>query len=127
MTYGEMLVSPEHVRDYLKLSMCTQESEVFGVIWLTAKHSVICHEILFNGTIDGSAVYAREVVKHALKHNAAAAFIFHNHPSGNPEPSNADKLLTAKLKEALAIVDVRLLDHFVVGASVISFAERGYL
>lgn len=127
MSYGEVLESPEHVRDYIKLELCQLQHEVFGVIWLTAKHGVICHELLFNGTVDGSAVYAREVIKHALAHNAAACFIYHNHPSGIPEPSLADKQLTYKLKEALALVDVRLLDHFVVGKSIVSFAERGLM
>ena len=101
---------------------------MFSVIFLDNRHRVISFEIMFRGTIDGSSVYPREVVKTALKHNAAATIFAHNHPSGDPEPSKADESITQRLKEALALVDIRVLDHLVVGSSeIVSFAERGLL
>ena len=122
----ETLSNPATVREFLILRLCEHEREVFGVIYLDTRHRVIAVEDLFFGAIDGAAVYPREVVKSAMRHNAAATIIFHNHPSGVAEPSAADELLTGRLKSALALVDVRLLDHIVVGgATTVSLAERG--
>ena len=129
---GVSLESPQAVRDFLHLRIAAseqkeRESELFGVIWLTTKHQVISTEVLFHGSIDSASVYPREVVKAGLKHNAAACIVFHNHPSGDSEPSQADRMLTVKLKEALALVDIRLLDHLVVGHKVTSLAELGWV
>lgn len=121
------LESPEAVTNYLLLWAVERSEEHFGVIWLTAKHRVISHEILFRGTIDGAGVYPRVVVKNGLAVNAAAAVVFHNHPSGDSSPSQADIHLTTKLKEALLLVDIRLLDHMIVGTTINSMAEAGYL
>ena len=126
--YGEALASPLAVRDYLRLRFVGKEAEEFWVVWLDSQHRVLEMEMLFVGTINQTSVYPREVVKAALRHNAAAAIFAHNHPSGIPEPSRADELLTQALKQALALVDVRALDHFVVGGDKItSFAERGLM
>lgn len=128
MRQGDALTSPQAVRDYLRLSIGTREREVFVVILLDAQHRVIANEELFQGTLTQTAIHPREVVKTALKHNAAAAIFSHNHPSGIAEPSHADELLTRTLKSALALVDIRVLDHFIVaGPSCLSFAERGLL
>lgn len=127
MTYGAALASPDDVRTYLRLWAAKLTEEAFGVVWLTSKHEVIAVDTLFHGSIDSASVYPRRVVREAIKHNAAAVIIFHNHPSGNPEPSQADRVLTSRLKEALLLVDVRLLDHMVVGATIISLAEYGWL
>ena len=113
---------------YLKLHLAQQEHEVFGVIFLDAKHRVLAFEVLFHGSIDGASVYPRQVVKRSLAHNAAAAIFVHNHPSGCTEPSQADRVLTARLKEALALIEVRVLDHFIVGEGhPLSLAEYGWL
>jgi len=124
---GETLTSPKATSDFLKLSLSRFEHEVFAVVFLDNRHRVIAFEEMFRGTIDGASVHPREVVKEALKQNAAAVIFAHNHPSGVAEPSQADISITNRLKEALAIVDVRVLDHFVVGDSVVSFAERGMI
>lgn len=122
------LTSPEAVRDYLRLHFLGCQAEVFVAIWLDAQHRALGVEDLFRGTLAQTSVYPREVVKQALSRNAAAAIFAHNHPSGVAEPSRADELLTQSLKEALALVDVRVLDHFVVaGSATVSFAERGLL
>ncbi|MBS4099013.1 MAG: DNA repair protein RadC [Sulfuricella sp.] len=122
----DALVSPELVRDYLRLHLAGLGHEVFLSLFLDAQNRVIAREELFRGTLTQTSVYPREVVKRALHHNAAAIIFAHNHPSGVSEPSNADQLLTQALKSALALVDVRVLDHFVVaGSAVMSFAERG--
>ena len=122
------LTSPSTVRDYLRLQLATRECEVFAVLFLTNRHRVIAFEEMFRGTIDGATVHPREVVKAALRHNSAAVILAHNHPSGVAEPSRADEAITRRLKEALALVDVRVLDHLIVGGSEItSFAERGLL
>jgi len=124
----DCLAAPGAVRDYLRLSLAGKEHEVFVVILLDARHRVIRCEELFRGTLTQTSVYPREVVKLALAVNAGAAIFAHNHPSGVAEPSAADELLTRQLKSALALVDVRVLDHFIVaGAEAISFAERGLL
>ena len=124
----DFLTSPGAVRDYLRLSIASREHEVFVCLWLDAQHRVIDTEELFRGTLTQTSVYPREVVKAALKRNAAAVIFAHNHPSGAAQPSQADELLTRNLKEALALVEVKVLDHFIVaGPQAISFAERGLL
>lgn len=126
MQSGDALNSPGAVRDYLQLLLRGRQQEVFMVIFLDAQHRAIASEELFHGTLTQTSVYPREVVKRALYHNAAAVIFAHNHPSGVAEPSQADRLLTDGLKQALALVDVRVLDHFIVaGAGCLSFAERG--
>jgi len=122
------LESPQQVRDYLKARLRHEPHEVFACLFLDTRHRVLAFEALFHGTIDGASVYPRQVVKRALAHNAAAIILTHNHPSGVAEPSQADRLLTKRLKEALALVDVRVLDHFIVGeGEPISMAEYGWL
>jgi DNA repair protein RadC len=125
---GNALTSPEAVRDYLRLSLSTLPHEAFMGLFLDSQHRLLAAEELFRGTLAQTSVYPREVVKSALSHNAAAVIFAHNHPSGVAEPSRADELLTQALKQALALVDIRTLDHFVVaGSQVVSFAERGLL
>ena len=120
--------SPGSVQDYLRLRIGALEHEVFSVIFVDSQYCLIEYEEMFRGTIDQSRVYPREIVKAALRHNAAAVILAHNHPSGKTEPSRADELLTAALKAALALIDVRVLDHIVVAAgSTTSFAERGLI
>lgn len=124
----DALTSPGAVRDYLRLTLASLEHEVFVCIWVDAQHRVIAVEETFRGTLTQTSVYPREIVKAALAANAAAVVFAHNHPSGVAQPSRADELLTRSLKEALALVDVKVLDHFVVaGRQAISFAERGLL
>ena len=128
--YGKQvsLTSPAACRDYLRLRLAGREHEVFVCIFLDAQHRVIEVEELFRGTLTQTSVYPREVVKRALAVNAAAVIFAHNHPSGLTQPSRADELITRTLKEALALVDVNVLDHFIVaGGEVLSFAERGLL
>jgi DNA repair protein RadC len=125
---GVELPSPNHTRDFLRMLLAERKAEVFGCLYLDNRHRVIETVELFQGTIDGASVYPRVVVQQALSVNAAAVMFFHNHPSGVAEPSNADEAITRRLKEALALVDIRVLDHFVVTAGEsISFAERGLL
>ncbi len=120
--------SPKLVSDYLRLQVSPLEREVFGVLFLTNQHQLISDEILFTGTIDSASVYPREVVKAALFKNAAALIFYHNHPSGISEPSQSDRLITRKLTDALSLVDIRVLDHFVLGSSdYVSFGERGWI
>jgi DNA repair protein RadC len=122
------LTSPSAVRDYLRLVLASREHEVFVCIWVDAQHKVITVEEPFRGTLTQTSVYPREIVKAALAANAAAVIFAHNHPSGAAQPSQADELLTRNLKEALALVDVKVLDHFIVaGRQALSFAERGLL
>lgn len=122
------LTSPAACRDYLRLALAAREQEVFICIWLDAAHRVLAAEEAFRGTLTQTSVYPREIVKQALRRNAGAVIFAHNHPSGVAQPSHADELLTRNLREALALVDVRVLDHFIVaGAEAISFAERGLL
>ena len=125
---GEALGSPEETRSYLRILLADRKNEVFGCLFLDNRHRIIEVTELFQGTIDGSSVHPRVVVQKALEVNAAAMLFFHNHPSGVAEPSNADEAITRRLKEALALVDVRVLDHFVVTAGEsVSFAESGLL
>ena len=129
MRERDLLSSPGAVRDWLRLKLAALPYEVFMVILLDAQNRLIHAEDLFRGTLDQTSVYPREVVKLALARNAAAAIFAHNHPSGCSEPSRADELLTSSLKQALALVDVRVLDHFIVAGNArpFSFAERGLL
>jgi DNA repair protein RadC len=125
---GVQLESPESVRTYLRLQLEQEQREVFAVLFLDTKHRVLQFNRMFVGTIDQAAVYPREVVKAGLSLNASAAIVCHNHPSGDSTPSLADRQLTKKLQEALALVDIRLLDHFVIGhAEAFSFAESGWI
>jgi DNA repair protein RadC len=122
------LTSPGAVRDYLRLTLGRREEEVFVCIWLDAQHKVLAAEEAFRGTLTQTSVYPREIVKAALRQNAAAVIFAHNHPSGVAQPSRADELLTRNLKDALALVEVKVLDHFIVaGNQALSFAERGLL
>ncbi len=128
MQQRDILTSPQAVRQYLSLKIGALPREVFMVIFLDAQHRVLAVEELFSGTLTQTSVYPREIVKRSLHHNAAAVIFAHNHPSGVPEPSQADEALTAALKAALNLVDIRVLDHFIVaGNQVLSFAERGLL
>ena len=128
LDHGDVLTSPEATRAYLSNQLRHYPHEVFACLFLDNQHHILKFEELFSGTIDGASVYPREVVKKALQHNAAAVIFAHNHPSGISEPSQADKMITAKLKEALALMDIRVLDHFIIGDGVpYSFAEHGLL
>jgi DNA repair protein RadC len=126
---ADAFTTPAAVRDFLRLHLAGLAHEVFFALWLDAQNRLIAAEELFRGTLTQTSVYPREVVKQALAHNAAAVVLAHNHPSGLAEPSAADELLTRELKQALALVDVRVLDHFIVAgqAQPLSFAERGLL
>lgn len=125
---GDALASPADTRRYLTAQLRHEAREVFACLFLDNRHRVICFEPLFYGTIDQASVHPREVVKRALYHNCAALILSHNHPSGVAEPSPADERITSKLKEALALVDVRVIDHIVVGdGETVSFAERGLI
>lgn len=129
---GACMSAPGHVKDYLKLKLSDLPHEVFAVLFVDAQHRVLAYEEMFRGTLTQTSVYPREVVKRALHHNCCGVIFAHNHPSGLAEPSRADEMLTVALKQALALVDVRVLDHIIVGfndsgAYCISFAERGLL
>lgn len=125
---GALFTSTAAARDWLRLKMTGLEREVFMVLFLDNQHRLIAHETLFTGTINHTQVHPREVVKAALKHNAAAMLVAHCHPSGHAEPSDADRRITERLKQALDLVDIRLLDHLVVGGmEIVSLAERGWL
>ena len=129
MATRDTFANPGKVRDWLRLKLATRQHEVFMALWLDAQNRLIKAEELFTGSLTQTSVYPREVVKSALAHNAAGVILAHNHPSGVSEPSRADETLTRTLKEALAMVDVKLLDHFIVAgnSSPLSFAERGLL
>jgi len=125
---GALLTDPQVAGQYFVQRLRGRPHEVFAVLFLDTRHRAIAFEELFHGTIDGAHVHPREVARRALALNAAAAICGHNHPSGNPEPSGSDRTITARLKEALALVDVRLLDHIVVGdGTPVSLAARGWL
>lgn len=125
---GETLSDPHTTRRYLTSKLRDKQQEVFACLYLDNRHRVICFEELFYGTINGASVHPREVVKRALQHNAAALILAHNHPSGVADPSEADRHLTKRLQEALELVDVRVLDHIVIGdGESVAFAERGWL
>jgi DNA repair protein RadC len=128
LSRGSVLASPRAARDYLALRFGQLEHEVFAALYLTKRHQVIACEELFRGTLDGASVHPRIVVKEALRHNAASLIITHNHPSGQVEPSQADELITARLKAALELIDVRLIDHIITANGVsLSMAEHGLL
>jgi len=123
----DYIKSPHDTRNFLRMKLSEMEHEVFAVLFLNSQHGVIAYDEMFTGTIDGAAVYPREVVKAALRHNAAAVIFAHNHPSGITRPSESDKHLTKRLKAALMLVDVRVLDHLIVGRDISSFAELGLM
>ncbi|MCU7813728.1 MAG: DNA repair protein RadC [Candidatus Thiodiazotropha sp. (ex Lucinoma kastoroae)] len=123
---SDSLTNPQQTQSYLQAMLRHYPYEVFSCLFLDNRHRIICYEELFRGTIDGASVHPREVVKRALEHNAAALILAHNHPSGVAEPSRADQQITKRLKEALALVDIRVLDHIVIGeGEPVSLAERG--
>ncbi|MCG5499299.1 RadC family protein [Ectothiorhodospira lacustris] len=124
---GDAITSPEHTRRYLSARLRDYPFEVFACLFLDNRHRVIAFEELFRGTIDGASVHPREVVRRALAHNAAAVILSHNHPSGIAEPSRADEAITRRLQEALGLIDVRVLDHIIVGDELVSLAERGVI
>lgn len=125
---GDVVSSPADARALIRMRTATLAHEVFGVVYLSTRHRVLGIEELFRGTIDGCSVYPREVAKAALLNNAAAVLFYHCHPSGDPTPSRADELLTQRLRDALALFDIRVVDHIIVGGTeVLSFAERGLL
>jgi len=124
---NDVFTNPKATKDYLSYKLGGYEKEVFAVMMLGSQHQLIEFKELFFGTIDGASVYPREVVKAVLEVNAAAVIFAHNHPSGNSEPSQADKDITKRLSDALGLIDVRVLDHIVVGETSTSFAERGLL
>lgn len=127
LTRGDALCNPQETRQYLLAELGGYPHEVFACLLLDNRNRVIAFKKMFFGTIDGASVYPREVVRLALEKNAAAVIFAHNHPSGVAEPSLADESITQRLKQALALVDIRVLDHFVIGDEVVSFAERGLL
>lgn len=124
---GETLTNPAETMRYVKILTGWKEHEVFGVLMLDNRNRAIKWREMFKGTIDGASVYPREVVKQALADNAAAVILAHNHPSGIAEPSQADIQITERLKKALALVDIRVLDHIIVGEDVMCFSERGLI
>lgn len=126
---GKALHSPREVKEFLAVQYAGLEHEVFGVLFLNSKHKVIAFEAMFRGTVDGASVHPREVVKAALRHNASAVILSHNHPSGSPEPSQADEAITRRLRDALALVEIRVLDHLILAPGDVStsFAELGLL
>ncbi|MCO6413676.1 MAG: DNA repair protein RadC [Thiogranum sp.] len=125
---GDMLKNPSDTETYLTSRLRDYPYEVFACLFLDTRHRVITYEELFQGTIDSATVHPREVVRRALQHNAAAVILAHNHPSGLAEPSEADRRITGRLKDALGLVDIRVLDHFVIGdRGSVSFSQRGWL
>lgn len=125
---GEGFTHPGLVREFLQSRLRDERHEVFAALFLDSQHRLLTFEPLFHGTIDGAAVYPREIARRALKHNAAAVIVAHNHPSGLAEPSRSDRQVTQRLREALALLDIRLLDHLVVGdGECVSLAERGWV
>ena len=128
LSRGPVMDSPEVTARYLASRLRGRQREVFACLFLDNRHRVLAYEELFMGTLDGASVHPREVIKRVLEHNAAAVILAHNHPSGVAEPSRADESITRRLKAALELVDIRLLDHFVVGEGTpVSFAQRGLL
>jgi DNA repair protein RadC len=125
---GQSLKNPKETGNFLRLRMAEYRNEVFGALFLDTRHRVLAVREIFQGTIDSASVYPRVVVQQALKYNASAAILYHNHPSGVAEPSRADKTITKRLTDALSMIDVRVLDHFVISATEsISFAELGFI
>ena len=125
---GDALTSPQHTRRYLSAQLRDRHQEVFACLFLDNRHRVLAFEEMFYGTVDGASVHPREVVRRCLSHNAAALILAHNHPSGIAEPSRADEQITHRLKDALALIDVRVLDHLIIGdGEITSLAERGLI
>lgn len=125
---GPLLDQPQAVKDYLRLKLVAEPNEVFAIVFMNSQHRVLAYEPMFKGTLDSTAVYPRVVVQRALELNAGAVILCHQHPSGCTEPSSADRVLTDRLKAALALIDVRVLDHIIVGQGTpYSFAESGLL
>ena len=126
MRHGS-LHNPQGTKDWLKIHLGPTPYEVFGVIYLDQRHRILCTQDLFRGTIDGASVYPREVVAECIKHNAAAVVFYHQHPSGDTTPSASDKMLTMRLKQALELFDIRVVDHIIAGETAYSFAVNGLL
>jgi len=124
---GDAMSNVDDVKNYLKSKLQQYPFEVFSCLFMDNKHRVIAFEELFRGSIDSATVHPREVMRRALHHNAAAVVFAHNHPSGMVEPSQSDRMITTKLQQALELIDVRVLDHFIIGDEVVSFAERGLM
>lgn len=125
---GDLLANPTSTRQFLQVQLRDEPREVFAALFLDSQHRLLAFETLFFGTIDGATVHPREVAKHCLRHNAAALIVAHNHPSGLAEPSQSDRRITERLRDSLALLDIRLLDHVVVGANdCVSFSERGWI
>lgn len=125
---GTLVESPDQMRIYIRNMIALIPDEVLGLVFLDTRHRVLATEILFRGTIDGCSVHPRVIVREALRHNASAALLFHQHPSGVAEPSAADRAITLRVRDALALIDVRLLDHFIAGGqNVTSMAQRGMI
>ena len=122
---GKQMSCANTSKDYAQLLLAGHDQEVFAVMFMHSRHCILACEEMFYGTIDGASVYPREVVKAALRHNASAVILAHNHPSGDPEPSQADIQITRRLKDALHLIDVRILDHIIVGKTALSMAEKG--
>ena len=125
-TPKDVAKSPEFTKEYLQMKYALEEREIFSLLFLSTKNGILAEEVLFTGTLNSSEVHPREVVKAALKHNAAAVILCHNHPSGEAKPSEADELITDRLRSALETVDIRMLDHIIVGRDIYSFAENGF-
>lgn len=124
----DVFTTPAAAKDYLRLQLAEKQQEVFVALFLTSQHQLIAYQELFKGSIDSCSVYPREVVKEAIRLNAAAVIFAHNHPSGIADPSQSDRRITERLKAALQLIDVNVLDHFIIGeGEVFSFAEKGYL
>lgn len=121
------ITDPLSASEFVRLRLGGLEHEEFHILFLDTRHRVIAVEMLARGTIDGADIHCREVLKRSLAHNAAALILAHNHPSGNTEPSAADRAVTARLKQALALIEIRVLDHLIVGESVTSMAQRGLI
>ncbi len=124
---GQLMTSVDEATSYLKTKLACYSHEVFFVLFLDTRHRIIRAEVMFQGTIDGATVHPRDVVKRTLELNAAAVILAHNHPSGDESPSQADEAITKRLIDALALIDVRVLDHCIVGKTVYSFAQHGKL
>lgn len=125
---GPVFTDPATIGRYLKLQLQKHEREHFAAVFLNAKHHLLAYEVLFTGSLEGTEVHPREVVKQALRHNASAVVVAHNHPSGDPTPSGADRSMTLRLRDALRLVDIRLIDHFVIGVGdPYSMASKGWV
>jgi DNA repair protein RadC len=122
-----VLTSPARTQEFLRVRLANLDYEVFGCLYVDKRHRLIKAEDLFRGTIDGATVHPREVVRSVIHHGAASVVLYHNHPSGQATPSQADEIITSRLRDALALIDVRLLDHIIVGDSAYSFAEHGLI